>query len=198
MAWVPEIAKSVLAKIRQKTTPSLSRTRDRDSTLPLAQLSPEFGLGEFRRHLYLLARRDPQIVACGPDLVVDQHLERDRVLRHSAPTPCLGVHTVQWQPAFPSQAGTLASQENDIAKTDIPFDVNDGQCRGAPGRARPCGACPGGARCWRARHCRPRHWGARHCRARPGGFCPGNACACGTGSGCAGSSYAGPHCAGCF
>jgi hypothetical protein len=42
-----------------------------------------FGLGELGRQLYFLAGRDYQVVARGPDFVVDEQLEFDRVFGHA-------------------------------------------------------------------------------------------------------------------
>ena len=115
---------------------SPSRWGEGNSSLAHSQQFLMFGLHKFRRHLHSLAGRDRQIFACGPDFVVDQQLERDRVFRHPGPAPCLGVHTDQWHSTFPGQAAALASQEDGIAKTDISFDVNGDECRARPGGGR--------------------------------------------------------------
>ena len=59
------------------------------------------GLRELRRNFHFLAGRDHQVVAGGPDFVVNQDLELDRVFRHARPAPGLGVHTDKRQSAFP-------------------------------------------------------------------------------------------------
>jgi hypothetical protein len=86
-----------------------------------------FGLGELGRQLHLLTGRDYEVVARGPDFVVDEQLELNRFFDDARPPPCVGIHADQGQSAFPCQAGsTLAPQEKGIAKTDIEFDVNSG------------------------------------------------------------------------
>jgi len=183
----PLQVKFCLTPVEAINHPSLSRTRDRIQRCRLPNC-PGIRLRRIRRHLYLLARRDPQIVARGPDLIVDQHLERDRSFaiphqRHVwASTQSSGNPRSQVKPH-------LASQENDIAKTTSRL-TSIWSMRGAPG-ALASRCLSRRARCWRARHCRLA-LGRSALPRSSGGFCPGNACACGTGSGCAGSSYAVP------
>jgi hypothetical protein len=90
-----------------------------------AALLEKMQLSKDRLYFKLLTGLNCHIVACRPNLVIDQRLENDGALHHPDPSPRFAVNARQWNPPFPSQSAAVPAQEHRIAKTDIQFYVDD-------------------------------------------------------------------------
>jgi hypothetical protein len=85
---------------------------------------------ESRSNLNFLARSDLEVVAAGPNLIVEKHLEGDRRSDGLRPAPRLAIDTCQRHSMIPSQSRPFAPQIQRVTKADVNFDIDGGDCAG--------------------------------------------------------------------